>query len=299
MIDVMANDVCSSCQITSKSNVTGGSATVAADGYSVSYTAPSSGGPFYFDYTITDSATNQTDTATVKISIATFPTAVDDSATTQTLKAVEINVRGNDICSSTPCTYDVSSDASNGAVSLSLDPLFEFQYIPGAGFTGTDTFKYSITTSLGMTQTATVTVYVTPTASDDSAVAGKNQTKIITVTSNDECLTCSVSIVTGPSAGSIGSISGGDITYNAPSTPGTYMFTYRLTETDTSPTSTVDAVVTVVVGDASPDKVATDYQTPVTLNVTSNDTCVTSNCTVTSVDVSGGRMVTRRSSWMQ
>jgi uncharacterized repeat protein (TIGR01451 family) len=290
VIDVLANDVCSSCLITSRSNVTGGSATISADGYSVSYAAPSSGGPYYFDYIVTDAATNQTDSATVKITLATFPSAVNDTSTTTALRAVGINVRSNDTCSSDPCSYDVASDASHGSVSLSVDPAFEFQYIPAAGFTGTDSFTYSITTALGMSRTATVTIYVTPTAAADYASAGKNQTKVITVTSNDVCFTCTVSIVTQPSSGSIGTISGGDITYIASSTPGTYTLTYRLTESDTSPTSTTDAVVTVVVGDATPDVVATNYQTPVTLDVTANDTCKTStpNCSVTSVDYSGG-----------
>lgn len=61
--------------------------------------------------------------------------------------------------------------ASHGSVFGLADPNFK-QYVPHAGYTGTDTFQYQITDSLGASGTTTVTLYVI--AGDDAQNNGKN-----------------------------------------------------------------------------------------------------------------------------
>jgi large repetitive protein len=301
-LDVLNNDICADCRITGVTTPSGSgaTATISDDGYSINYRAPNSGSSDSFTYTITDS-TDQTDTADVTITIATSPSAVNDAEATVAGGAVSINVASNDTCTNSPCQFEVASDAANGSVSISVQQGRQFSYVPRPGFTGRDSFTYTIITNAGLTATATVTINVRPVANDNFYVAGTNQTITITAGSNDVCADCDWILRAGPGAGkgTLGSFNtSGNISYTAPANPGTYSFTYKVRERGFGPQvggfsimSAQDepaeneafATVTILVGDATPDAVATNYNTPVTsLNVISNDTCASASCIIAS-----------------
>ncbi len=116
-------------------------------------------GPDFFDYTITDSATNTTATARVTISITTpdAVNAVNDSYNVFTDTALSGNVISND--SGTALSVTVNTSPTNGGT-LTLTGFGDFEYRSAAGFTGIDTFEYTITDIVGDTDTATVTITV-------------------------------------------------------------------------------------------------------------------------------------------
>ena len=136
--------------------------TVTQSGNQLVYT-PATGffGTATFTYTISDGH-GGTSTATVTITIPNSnrpPVAVNDAATTMVGMPVAISVLGND---SDP-DGDVISVVSNtlpahGAVTRVGGV---FTYTPASGFTGIDTFTYTISDGRGGTATATVTITVT------------------------------------------------------------------------------------------------------------------------------------------
>ena len=95
------------------------------------------------------------------------PVATDDSASTAAATPVAIDVLSNDSDADgdglTIDTFD-SLSAQGGSVTFSNDG---FVYTPAAGFSGTDSFTYSITDGQGGFDTATVTVNVSAPVVDD------------------------------------------------------------------------------------------------------------------------------------
>ena len=315
VIDVLRNDICADCTITSRSSPTGGTATISTDKFEIRYDAPGSGGPFTFTYEITD-VSGETDTATVTVTLAVGPTVVNDTSSTFAGRAVSINTRGNDTCTNSPCVIEIASDPGNGFVSLSVSSSYDVVYTPKPSFTGVDTFQYTLVTSAGLRATATVTVVVSPLASNDRVVTGTNVPIGIDVLANDVCTTCTVNVIGSPSGGTVVSVSGSVVTFTSPS-PGTFTFDYKVIETtirgagytsfseissiaspsdpDVSvlapPSDPAEAAATstIIVGDAAPDEIAAPYNSaPLLINVLSNDTCTSAGCTLASVDVSGG-----------
>jgi gliding motility-associated-like protein len=119
-----------------------------------------------FEYTVCN-VVGICDTATVIILVGTPPVldVVDDSVVTDPETAIDIDIFLNDI--------DVPNDgnitftgASNGIVSANDggtpdDLLDDFvTYTPNSGFSGTDTFEYTVCDLLGTCDTAIVTVVV-------------------------------------------------------------------------------------------------------------------------------------------
>lgn len=306
VIDVLNNDVCADCVITAKTDPADGTVTISSDKYSILYNAPASGGPFTFTYEITD-VTGEKDTATVTVIIAVGPTVVNDSSSTLAGRAVSINTRNNDTCRNSPCTIEIATDPGHGNASLSVNDLYDVVYTPNPSFTGIDTFKYSMVTSVGLRATATVTVVVSPLANNDSKVTGINIPVAIDVLENDTCTTCTVNVIGNPSGGTINSIVGGTVTFTS-ATPGTFTFDYKVIETNIrnsgfsvssseisafgAPADPAEATATatVIVGDASPDEATTPFNpvSPLLINVIANDTCRDAGCSVTKVNVTGG-----------
>ena len=121
-----------------------------------------------FTYTICDNASpaNCT-TATVTITVTPIPDAVDDTATTNSDEDVDINITANDNDIPTDGTIDVT-DPNDGTISVDdggtpNDPSDDVvTYTPNDGFSGTDTFTYTICDNLipQNCTTATVTIVV-------------------------------------------------------------------------------------------------------------------------------------------
>ena len=155
---VLANDVGTGLSVVSSTAPSHGTVTTNPDG-SFTYT-PTAGytGPDQFDYTITDDQ-GRTDVATVHLTVT--PLAVDDTWTTPAGTPLTVpapGVLGNDL--GTGLTAGAPSDPPHGSVTL--DPSGALVYTPDPGFSGTDTFTYTVTDSAGQTAGATVTIHVTP-----------------------------------------------------------------------------------------------------------------------------------------
>ncbi|MGE3857488.1 MAG: Ig-like domain-containing protein, partial [Dehalococcoidia bacterium] len=87
------------------------------------------------------------------------PTATDDSVTTDEDTPVDIDVLANDSAANAgELSVTSATDPANGSVIINADDTIT--YTPDAGFTGTDTFDYTVEEADGGTATATVTVTV-------------------------------------------------------------------------------------------------------------------------------------------
>ena len=136
-------------------------------GNDVTYT-PADGftGSDQFTYTVCNPDGN-CDTALVTIDVAQTngpPIAEEDAATSEPGSDVTVNVLDNDVDpDGDPLEIVDNSEAANGTVSCSE---IACTYTPNDGFTGTDTFEYTISDGNGGTDTATVTITVTAPSAD-------------------------------------------------------------------------------------------------------------------------------------
>jgi len=225
------------------------------------------------------------------------PTAVDDATPTEKDTPVTVNVVAND---SDPerglvaGSVTVTGQPANGSV-ICNDGICT--YTPAAGFTGTDTFTYTVCDTSNACDTAIVTITVSgdapggnsdgsnpPEARDDSASTSAEAPVTILVAPNDDdpdgdVDPATVSVVDHPDDGAV-VCSDGSCTYTPdPGFSGTDTFDYTICDSQDACDS---ATVTIIVDDApgedadSPpvaedDAVTTPPATPTTIPVTSND----------------------------
>lgn len=171
-IAVLANDSGSGLSVSAVTVPANGTAAINAD-QTVTYT-PDSGftGSDGFQYTIKDSA-NRTASATVSVTVRNrVPVAGDDIAETEAGEAVTIAVLGND---SDPDGHTLSvsavSNPPSGAATINGTKT-AVVYTPDAGFSGTDSFTYTVSDGHGGTDQGTVTVTVTATVPEEPVYLG-------------------------------------------------------------------------------------------------------------------------------
>jgi Ca2+-binding RTX toxin-like protein len=171
IVPVLANDTDADfdpLSVTGATDGANGTTTVNGDG-TVTYT-PNAGfsGPDTFDYTISD-GNGGTDTATVTVTVGdapppppppnSDPLAGDDAEVTDFETPVTIAVLANDTDADLdPLSVTGATDGANGTTTVNGDGTVT--YTPNAGFSGPDTFDYTISDGNGGTDTATVTVTV-------------------------------------------------------------------------------------------------------------------------------------------
>ena len=109
-----------------------------------------------FSYTVT-TPDGGTETATVTVTVRPVVDIANDLASTNVNTPVAIEALNNDSFES---AVDITNlgDPNNGTVMLDADD--QLIYTPATGFRGTDSFTYTVTTTPGNTETATVTVEV-------------------------------------------------------------------------------------------------------------------------------------------
>jgi VCBS repeat-containing protein len=119
-------------------------------------------GPYSVLITASDPAGNQvSEPMTINVNNPA-PVAADDGATTKPESPVVINVVGNDSDrDGDEFAVTGTTAPANGSVTINDDGTVT--YTPNAGFSGADSFDYTITDEQGATSTATVTVIVTDT----------------------------------------------------------------------------------------------------------------------------------------
>jgi len=160
--DLVANDLGSDLDVTAVTQGSSGAVSLAGDD-TVTYTPnPGFSGTDAFTYTVTD-AEGRTSTATVNVTVT--PVAVGDSATTD----VEVPVSLTGLTSNDRGTgLEVTAVTQGGHGSVTLEDDGWVTYTPQDGFSGIDSFTYTVTDDEGQTSTAIVTVTVLPTAAADA-----------------------------------------------------------------------------------------------------------------------------------
>ncbi len=115
----------------------------------ISYT-PNQGfsGSDSFTYTFLDSLGDVSNVATVQVTVlaANPPVAYDDTADTPMGQAVGINILSNDdsvYSGLDPSTITVVSSVSNGSLGINSQ-TGQVTYTPNAGFSGSDSFQYTV-----------------------------------------------------------------------------------------------------------------------------------------------------------
>ena len=108
-----------------------------------------------------DGGTDQSPPQTFTITVEAPPAAVADSFQSTVDTEIAGNVLANDSDpQGSPLTVQTSPapTASNGTVTM--DASGNFVYTPAAGFTGSDSFSYTVTNGLGLSATATVSITI-------------------------------------------------------------------------------------------------------------------------------------------
>jgi CshA-type fibril repeat protein len=276
-IDVLANDPATNLTVTTVATPGHGTATANPDG-TVRYT-PDAGfsGIDTFTYTATDS-TGQT--ITQKVTVTVTPKGVDDTAATDYGTPVKIDVLANDPAT----TLQVTATTDPGHGTIVVNPDGTITYTPEAGFSGTDTFRYTATDSAGQKVTQTVTVLVRPAGSNDAETTPTDTPVTLDVLANDPVDDLTITSVSTPSHGTAISDGGGLVTYTPePGFSGKDTFTY--TATDPEGQKVVQTVTITVTPVGADDKASTPSDTAVKIPVLSNDP--TTGLTVTTTTPPG------------
>ncbi len=295
-VSVLANDTYNN-QPASFTNVTitittppaTGTATVNANG-TIGY-APASGfsGPVSFTYTIcAPSQTTICSTAPVNLTVNAVLVAGPDQNTTTSGSPVTTNLLTNDTRNGLPAstsnvTVSLTSQPANGTAVLNANGTVT--YTPATGFSGVNSFSYTICDiaqpGICTTTTASVTVISTVAANPDSQTLTAGIATTVPVLVNDvrnglpaSFTNVTVTIATPPATGTATVNANGTIGY-APASgfSGPVSFTYTICDISqpgicaTAPVNlTVNAVVV-----ASPDQNTTTSGSPVTTNLLTND----------------------------
>ena len=163
----------------------GGTVSISGDSRSLTY-SPASGfvGSDTFTYTVENS---EGDTATASVVVTVDSTALPDAVAINDSFTVEqdsqnnvLNVIANDEAASGTALDLVSADSTSnqgGTITTSGDNIL---YSPPTGFTGTDTFSYTVANGDGDTASATVTVTVSPNPISDDIVRVRLETTDLT-----------------------------------------------------------------------------------------------------------------------
>ncbi|WP_407659994.1 Ig-like domain-containing protein [Hyalangium gracile] len=293
-LDVLANDsingdVGETLTVTAVTQPANGTVTLTAG--VVRYTPPSNfSGTTTFTYTISD-GNSGTDTATVTVTVTPAndpPDAVDDTATVaEDSGPTALDVLTNDTTApDTGETLAITSTTQplNGSTTFTSTQV---RFTPAANFFGTTTFQYTVSDGNGGSDTATVTVTVTPvndapSANDDTfTVAEDSGATSLNVLANDsfapdaaETLTISA-IVTQPTGGTVTNTpTSVSFTPDANFT-GTTTFSYRISDGNGG-TDTATVTVTVSPVNDPPDAVndavtVAEDSSATVVNVLAND----------------------------
>ena len=173
------------------------------------------------------------------------------ASTNEDILSLEISLVGTDVDGDN-LTYSIVTNPSNGTVSISGSTA---TYIPSSNYNGNDSFVYKAND--GTVDSANRTVFIeiaavndVPTTSAVSVSTNEDTAKAITLVGADVDTgdTLTYSIVSNPSNGSLGSISGSSVTYTPTANwNGTDTFTYKANDgTVDSNTSTVTVTVAAV-----------------------------------------------------
>ncbi|ARC55630.1 hypothetical protein AS850_00895 [Frondihabitans sp. 762G35] len=269
----VANDRGTDLRVTSVGSASMGSATLNGDG-SVTYAStPGFSGTHRFDYTVTDGSGQQaTAVATITVAPAAGPIAIQAIAGVvdhvDAAHGLLSNASGSDLTAT-------AEQPANGTVTVSFGGAFD--YAPATGFSGTDSFAYTVTDGSGTSTTSTVTVTVAPKANPDVVSASSGTTLAIpaaTLLGNDRGTALVISSVTQPEGGTVTLAGDGGLAFAiAPTFSGDTTFTYVVQDTSggTSTTTVTVHVAPVAAADTGSTTVGTALSVPVSSGLLRND----------------------------
>lgn len=240
---------------------TSGTLTFATDGSFTYVPNAAFTGSDSFSYTVSDGLHNS-NVATVTLAVTNFgPTAGDDQLylpgvdltfTVADLTANDVDPEGDSL------QFAVTSQPSNGTLTDHLDGTFT--YLPNVGFSGIDTFTYTVTDSLGETSQAEIAMKVSNSHSVavDDFFSVSHGTPLVVATggllTNDidsDGDQLQAALVTGPQSGSLTFNSDGTFSYVPDhGYVGADSFTY--VTNDGFADSTTTATVTINVSNEAP-----------------------------------------------
>jgi hypothetical protein len=201
------------------------------------------------------------------LTFTALPTAADDAVTGFQDTPVNIDVLANDSAFDDPVTVTTATNPTNGTALVNGSPGnqagINVTYTPNAGFAGTDTFTYTVSSGPA-TDTATVTVTVVAFgANDDTATTRWNTPVTVNVLANDVGFTSTGNVTVTKTDGTNGTVvvngsPGTTANVNVTYTPaanfvGTDTFTYTVSDGIVpDDTATVTVAVTNEVPTAGP-----------------------------------------------
>ena len=185
-----------------------------------------------FDYRVTYGQAAAEATVTVivgqrpPVASDTVAMVLEDQYTYVVLRAVDPD--------GDPLTYSIVSGPKHGTLSGSGRTM---TYTPAANFNGIDTFTYQVNDGFASSNVAKGTITVVsindpPVANPDFVTVARRTKVTVPVLANDTDADgdkLAVTAVGRPTAGTA-SLANGVVSYTAPPTPGTYWFTYTITD---------------------------------------------------------------------
>ncbi|MCB4797974.1 Ig-like domain-containing protein [Neotamlana laminarinivorans] len=223
------------------------------------------------------------------------PIALDDTVTTQENTAVIIDVLNNDTLINNATLNDFDAVSVNGgSITQSSSKLV---YTPLDGFTGTDTFEYTICDGFANPNCDTASVSITVTdegdaiAVDDAFEVLENASITFNVLSNDTLLDGAelTSVDASSTNGEV--VLNNDYTISYTSNngfSGEDTFTYTLCDNDETPTCVTATVTITVIDEGNPEAFddivnISENSSNITISVLENDTVI-DDAVVSSID---------------
>ena len=249
----------------------------------VTYTPdPGYTGPDQFTFSVTDPGA-LSDTGVVSITVTpvappnTPPTAIDRNLTTLQDTALPITLTGIDAETPLSLNFAIVTGPVHGTLSGSAPNVV---YHPNAGYSGPDSFTFSVTDPGALSDNGLVSITVTPVAppnlppTANPQTLGMNQdtTLAITLTGSDpEGGALTFAIVTGPFHGTMGG-SGANRTYTpSPGYSGPDQFTFSVTDVGSLSDTAIISIAVNSAPTANPQSVSLDQDTTLAITLTGSD----------------------------
>lgn len=231
-----------------------------------------------FSFTVSDGTfTSNAGTVFLNVTPVNDPPVADpQSVTTPQDTALAIILTGSDV-DGDPLSYSIGTGPAHGSLSGTPPGV---TYTPAAGYSGSDSFTFSVNDGTVTSAPAAVSITVTavnnpPVADPQSVTTPEDTARAITLTGSDvdgDPLT--FSIVTGPAHGSL-SGTPPSVTYTPASNyNGPDGFTFRVWDGTVYSNTAAVSITVAAVNDppvANPQSVSTAQNTPVAITLTGSD----------------------------